>query len=41
MSCLTTTKNEDKMDFSKILQAIKDKFNEKYEEYMKKWGGRK
>ncbi|KAL8140130.1 hypothetical protein V2J09_006151 [Rumex salicifolius] len=37
--CLTTVKNEDKMDFSKILEAIKANFNDKYEEYRKKWGG--
>ncbi|XP_057982635.1 large ribosomal subunit protein eL8y [Malania oleifera] len=37
--CLTTVKNEDKMEFSKILEAIKANFNDKYEEYRKKWGG--
>jgi large subunit ribosomal protein L7Ae len=37
--CLTTVKNEDKMDFSKILEAIKANFNDKYEEFRKKWGG--
>nr|VDD49563.1 unnamed protein product [Brassica oleracea] len=37
--CLTTVKNEDKMEFSKILEAIKVNFNDKYEEYRKKWGG--
>ncbi|KAM7530870.1 hypothetical protein LguiB_034280 [Lonicera macranthoides] len=37
--CLTTVKNEDKMDFSRILEAIKANFNDKYEEYRKKWGG--
>ncbi|KAG4155424.1 hypothetical protein ERO13_D03G112600v2 [Gossypium hirsutum] len=37
--CLTTVKNEDKMEFSKILEAIKANFNDKYDEYRKKWGG--
>ncbi|KAE8720167.1 60S ribosomal protein L7a [Hibiscus syriacus] len=37
--CLTTVKNEDKLDFSKILEAIKANFNDKYDEYRKKWGG--
>ncbi|KAM3308974.1 hypothetical protein P3S67_010718 [Capsicum chacoense] len=37
--CLTTMKNEDKMEFSRVLEAIKSKFNDKYEENRKKWGG--
>lgn len=37
--CLTSVKNEDKMDLSKILEAIKANFNDKYEENRKKWGG--
>nr|XP_016499033.1 PREDICTED: 60S ribosomal protein L7a-2-like [Nicotiana tabacum] len=37
--CLTTVKNEDKMEFSRILEAIKANFNDKYEENRKKWGG--
>ncbi|CAH8278846.1 unnamed protein product [Arabidopsis lyrata] len=37
--CLTTVKNEDKLEFSKILEAIKANFNDKYKEYRKKWGG--
>ncbi|CAH8304207.1 unnamed protein product [Eruca vesicaria subsp. sativa] len=37
--CLVTVKNEDKMEFSKVLDAIKANFNDKYEEYRKKWGG--
>ncbi|KAI9079895.1 hypothetical protein K1719_038141 [Acacia pycnantha] len=32
-------KNEDKLEFSKILEAIKANFNDKYDEYRKKWGG--
>ncbi|KAI5329492.1 hypothetical protein L3X38_028889 [Prunus dulcis] len=36
--CLTTVKNEDKLEFSKILEAIKANFNDKYDEYRKKWG---
>ncbi|KAK2435038.1 60S ribosomal protein L7a-2 [Trifolium repens] len=37
--CLTTVKNEDKMEFSRVLEAIKANFNDKYDEYRKKWGG--
>ncbi|KAH6782677.1 RNA-directed DNA methylation 4 [Perilla frutescens var. frutescens] len=37
--CLTSVKNEDKMEFSKILEAIKADFNDKYDETRKKWGG--
>ncbi|XP_076944973.1 large ribosomal subunit protein eL8y-like [Bidens hawaiensis] len=37
--CLTTVKNEDKMEFSRILEAVKANFNDKYDEYRKKWGG--
>ncbi|RAL37374.1 hypothetical protein DM860_000068 [Cuscuta australis] len=37
--CLTSVKNEDKMEFSKILEAIKANFNDKFEENRKKWGG--
>ncbi|KAK0596439.1 hypothetical protein LWI29_015714 [Acer saccharum] len=37
--CLTTVKNEDKLEFNKILEAIKTNFNDKYDEYRKKWGG--
>ncbi|XP_071696495.1 large ribosomal subunit protein eL8y-like [Rutidosis leptorrhynchoides] len=34
--CLTTVRNEDKMEFSRISEAIKANFNDKYEEYRKK-----
>ncbi|KAL0698367.1 hypothetical protein Bca4012_054489 [Brassica carinata] len=37
--CLTTVKNEDKLEFSKVLETIKANFNDKYAEYRKKWGG--
>ncbi|GER46809.1 60S ribosomal protein L7a [Striga asiatica] len=37
--CLTSVKNEDKLEFSKILEAIKANFNDKYDELRKKWGG--
>ncbi|GLT27213.1 hypothetical protein SLA2020_022290 [Shorea laevis] len=37
--CLTTVKNEDKLEFSRILESIKANFNDKYDEYRKKWGG--
>ncbi|KAL3728481.1 hypothetical protein ACJRO7_033121 [Eucalyptus globulus] len=36
---LTTVKIEDELEFSKILEAIKANFNDKYDEYRKKWGG--
>ncbi|KAI6692286.1 hypothetical protein NL676_019996 [Syzygium grande] len=35
--CLNTVKNEDKLEFSKILEAIKANFNDKYDEHSKKW----
>ncbi|RZC70311.1 hypothetical protein C5167_033450 [Papaver somniferum] len=37
--CLTSVKNEDKMDFSKIVEAVKANFNDKFDEHRKKWGG--
>ncbi|KAI3919617.1 hypothetical protein MKX01_018440 [Papaver californicum] len=37
--CLTSVKNEDKMDFSKIAEAVKANFNDKFDEHWKKWGG--
>ncbi|OVA06266.1 Ribosomal protein L7A/L8 [Macleaya cordata] len=37
--CLTSVKNEDKMEFSKIVEAIKANFNDKFDEHRKKWGG--
>ncbi|CAI9111635.1 OLC1v1011898C1 [Oldenlandia corymbosa var. corymbosa] len=37
--CLTSVKNEDKLEFSRILEAIKANFNDKFEENRKKWGG--
>ncbi|RLM54994.1 hypothetical protein C2845_PM10G07810 [Panicum miliaceum] len=37
--CLTTVKNEDKLEFSKILEAIKANFNNKFDKVRKKWGG--
>ncbi|KAK9995287.1 hypothetical protein SO802_019973 [Lithocarpus litseifolius] len=37
--CLTTVRNEDKLEFSKILEALNANFNDKYDEYRKKWGG--
>ncbi|CAD6252750.1 unnamed protein product [Miscanthus lutarioriparius] len=36
---MTTIKNEDKLEFSKILQAIKANFNDKFDEIRKKCGG--
>ncbi|KAH9315381.1 hypothetical protein KI387_024008 [Taxus chinensis] len=37
--CLTSVKNEDKMEFSRIVEAIKANFNDKFDEYRKQWGG--
>ncbi|KAJ4833094.1 hypothetical protein Tsubulata_001074 [Turnera subulata] len=37
--CLTSVKNEDKLEFSKILEAVKANFNDKFDEHRKKWGG--
>ncbi|MCD7456642.1 60S ribosomal protein L7A, partial [Datura stramonium] len=37
--CLTTVKNEYKMEFNRILEAIKTNVNEQYKENRKKWGG--
>jgi large subunit ribosomal protein L7Ae len=37
--CLTSVKNEDKMEFSKIVEAIKGNFNDKFDEYRRQWGG--
>ncbi|KAF3444925.1 hypothetical protein FNV43_RR14618 [Rhamnella rubrinervis] len=37
--CLSSVKNEDKLEFSRILEAVKANFNDKYDEHRKKWGG--
>ncbi|MED6212040.1 60S ribosomal protein L7a-1 [Stylosanthes scabra] len=37
--CLTSVKNEDKLEFSRVVEAIKANFNDKFDEYRKKWGG--
>ncbi|KAF9684023.1 hypothetical protein SADUNF_Sadunf04G0074600 [Salix dunnii] len=37
--CLTSVKNEDKLEFSKVLEAVKANFNDKFDEHRKKWGG--
>lgn len=37
--CLTSVKNEDKMEFSKIVEAVKANFNDKFDEYRRQWGG--
>jgi large subunit ribosomal protein L7Ae len=36
---LTSVKNEDKHEFSKIVEAVKANFNEKFDEYRRQWGG--
>lgn len=37
--CLTSVKNEDKLEFGKIVEAVKANYNDKYDEHRKKWGG--
>eukprot|EP00850_Spirogloea_muscicola_P012684 SM000083S22731 [mRNA] locus=s83:98447:100382:- [translate_table: standard] len=36
---LTSVKNEDKHDFSKIVEAVKANFNDRYDEFRRQWGG--
>ena len=36
---LTAVKNEDKHEFSKIVEAVKTNFNERYDQQRKQWGG--
>ena len=36
---LTAIKNEDKHDFSKLVESIKASFNDKYDDVRKQWGG--
>merc|ERR1712086_475436 len=36
---LTAIKNEDKMEFSKLVEAIKASYNEKAKEHARTWGG--
>lgn len=37
--CLTTVKNEDTLEFSKILEAIKANLSDKFDKVKKMWGG--
>eukprot|EP00249_Psilotum_nudum_P008432 c21264_g1_i1 orf=1388-2176(-) len=37
--CLTSVKNEDKLEFSKIVEAVKANFNDRFDELRKQWGG--
>jgi large subunit ribosomal protein L7Ae len=37
--CLTSVKNEDKHDFSKIVEAVKANFNDRFDEFRRQWGG--
>ena len=37
--CLTTVKNEDKLEFSKLLESVKANFNERFDDARKQWGG--
>ena len=36
---LTAIKNEDKMEFSKLVEAIKGSYNDRFTESQRKWGG--
>lgn len=36
---ITAVKNEDKHDFSKIVESVKASFNDKYDEQRRAWGG--
>jgi large subunit ribosomal protein L7Ae len=36
---LTAIKNEDKMEFSKLVEAIKGSYNDRFAESQRKWGG--
>lgn len=36
---LTNVKNEDKMDFSKLVESLKSNYNDRYEDFRKQWGG--
>jgi large subunit ribosomal protein L7Ae len=36
---LTSVKNEDKHDFSKLVESIKANFNDRFDEYRRQWGG--
>lgn len=37
--CLTSVKNEDKLEFSKIVEAVKANFNDRFDELRRQWGG--
>lgn len=37
--CVTSVKNEDKHEFSKIVEAVKANFNDKFEDFRRQWGG--
>jgi len=36
---LTAIKNEDKLEFSKLVESMKANFNDRYDEVRKQWGG--
>lgn len=36
---LTTVENNDKANFSKVLEAVKTNFNDRHEEIRRHWGG--
>eukprot|EP00270_Netrium_digitus_P003451 TRINITY_DN13_c0_g1_i2.p1 TRINITY_DN13_c0_g1~~TRINITY_DN13_c0_g1_i2.p1 ORF type:complete len:269 (+),score=90.35 TRINITY_DN13_c0_g1_i2:93-899(+) len=37
--CLTAVKNEDKSEFSKLVDAIKANFNDRFDDLRRQWGG--
>lgn len=36
---LTSVKNEDKHEFSKVVEAVKANFNDRFDEFRRSWGG--
>jgi len=36
---LTAIKNEDKLEFSKLVESIKSNFNDRFDDVRKQWGG--
>lgn len=37
--CLTSVKNEDKLEFSKLVESVKANFNDRFDEARRSWGG--
>ena len=36
--CLTSVKNEDKLEYSKIVEAVKANFNDRFDDLRRQWG---